>query len=157
MKFRLDEMTENVGEGFTHASFAETELGGEDEMIDKIAKDRYRKATLIVNRKCFCRFGRSRKIAFALLSRRKYETSRNRPNGRRLRIRRCAAGFRENQPIAKKIPPAAFTNQLLCVGWKKATPKSCNHFARNCQSTHNLSEERNRNMYGTRHAGSRQP
>ena len=42
----LDEMTENVGESYTHASFANTNLGGEDEMIAQIAKDRYRKATL---------------------------------------------------------------------------------------------------------------
>jgi RNA polymerase sigma-70 factor len=42
----LDEMTENVGEGFTHASFAEASLGGEDEMIDQIAKQRYKKATV---------------------------------------------------------------------------------------------------------------
>lgn len=42
----LDEMTENLGEGYTHSSFVETKLGGEEEMIEKIAKDRYRKATL---------------------------------------------------------------------------------------------------------------
>jgi RNA polymerase sigma-70 factor (ECF subfamily) len=43
----LDEMTENVGEGFTHSTFAESmKLGGEDEMIEKIARDRYRKATV---------------------------------------------------------------------------------------------------------------
>jgi len=42
----LDEMTENVGEGFVHASFAETSLGGEDEMIEQIAKQRYKKATV---------------------------------------------------------------------------------------------------------------
>ena len=42
----LDEMTENVGEGMAHASFAETAPGGEDEMIDHIAKERYRKATV---------------------------------------------------------------------------------------------------------------
>jgi RNA polymerase sigma-70 factor len=42
----LDEMTENVGESYAHASFANTKLGGEDEMIEQIAKDRYRKATL---------------------------------------------------------------------------------------------------------------
>lgn len=43
----LDEMTENVGEGYVHASFAsDVQLGGEDEMIEKISKDRYRKATL---------------------------------------------------------------------------------------------------------------
>jgi RNA polymerase sigma-70 factor len=42
----LDEMTENVGEGFVHASFAEAPLGGEDEMVEQIAKQRYRKATV---------------------------------------------------------------------------------------------------------------
>jgi len=42
----LDEMTENVGEGFAHASFAESAPGGENEMIDQIAKQRYRKATV---------------------------------------------------------------------------------------------------------------
>jgi RNA polymerase sigma-70 factor len=42
----LDEMTENVGEGFAHASFAEQSLGGEDEMIEQISKQRYKKATV---------------------------------------------------------------------------------------------------------------
>ena len=42
----LDEMTENIGEGMAHASFAEAAPGGEDEMIDHIAKERYRKATV---------------------------------------------------------------------------------------------------------------
>lgn len=42
----LDEMTENVGESYTHAHFANTNLGGETEMIEQISKDRYRKATL---------------------------------------------------------------------------------------------------------------
>ncbi len=42
----LDEMTENVGEGMAHASFAESAPGGEGEMIDHIAKERYRKVTV---------------------------------------------------------------------------------------------------------------
>lgn len=43
----LDEMTENVGEGHAHASFAESQqLGGEDDMIEEIARKRYRKATV---------------------------------------------------------------------------------------------------------------
>jgi RNA polymerase sigma-70 factor, ECF subfamily len=42
----LDEMTENVGEGTAHASFAEPPAGGEDEMIDHLAQNRYRSATL---------------------------------------------------------------------------------------------------------------
>lgn len=42
----LDEMTENVGEGQAHANFAEPAPGGEDEMLEKIERDRYRKATV---------------------------------------------------------------------------------------------------------------
>ena len=42
----LDEMTETVGEGAAHASFAVPPAGGEDEMIDDIARRRYRSATL---------------------------------------------------------------------------------------------------------------
>lgn len=42
----LDEMTENVGEGMAHASFAETAPGGEDEMMEHLARERYRKATV---------------------------------------------------------------------------------------------------------------
>ena len=42
----LDEMTENVGEGMAHASFATPARGGEHEMVDEIARDRYRTATL---------------------------------------------------------------------------------------------------------------
>ena len=43
----LDEMTETIGEGSAHSNFAETiSLGGEDEMIEHLAKERYRKATI---------------------------------------------------------------------------------------------------------------
>ncbi len=42
----LDQMTENVGEGHAHSSFAEKNLGGESEMIDDVARERYRKATV---------------------------------------------------------------------------------------------------------------
>ena len=42
----LDEMTENVGESYTQASFAEPSLGGEIEMLDHLTREKYRKATL---------------------------------------------------------------------------------------------------------------
>ncbi|MGI8556279.1 MAG: sigma-70 family RNA polymerase sigma factor [Pyrinomonadaceae bacterium] len=42
----LDEMTENVGESYTQASFAEPQLDGEIKMLDQLTRDRYRKATL---------------------------------------------------------------------------------------------------------------
>lgn len=42
----LDEMTENVGEGAAHANFAETAPDGEDQMMDHLARERYRKSTV---------------------------------------------------------------------------------------------------------------
>ena len=43
----LDEMTETIGDGAAHSNFAEQEKqGGEDEMLDEITHNRYRKATL---------------------------------------------------------------------------------------------------------------
>jgi RNA polymerase sigma-70 factor len=42
----LDEMTENVGEGAAHANFAEAAPDGEDQMMDHLARERYRKSTV---------------------------------------------------------------------------------------------------------------
>jgi RNA polymerase sigma-70 factor len=42
----LDEMTENVGEGAAHSSFAEAAPDGEDQMMDHLARERYRKSTV---------------------------------------------------------------------------------------------------------------
>jgi RNA polymerase sigma-70 factor len=41
----LDEMTENAGEGAAHANFANAAPGGDREVVDQIARDRYRTAT----------------------------------------------------------------------------------------------------------------
>src|SRR6185369_3028204 len=49
----LDEMTENIGEGAAHATFLEGAPGGENEMVDKIARDRYRAATVASIGKAF--------------------------------------------------------------------------------------------------------
>ena len=49
----LDEMTENVGEGMAHSNFAETNLGGESQMMEHLTYDNYRKATLVSIEKAF--------------------------------------------------------------------------------------------------------
>ncbi|MGI8811592.1 MAG: hypothetical protein ACR2IH_03575 [Pyrinomonadaceae bacterium] len=49
----LDEMTENVGDGPAHASFAVPAPGGEKEMIARLSEDRYRSATLSAIGKAF--------------------------------------------------------------------------------------------------------
>lgn len=42
----LDEMTETVGEGAAHTTFAVTPHRGEATMVDEIARDRYRRVTI---------------------------------------------------------------------------------------------------------------
>jgi RNA polymerase sigma-70 factor len=49
----LDEMTENVGESYTQASFAEPSLDGEEQMIDQLTRERYRRTTLEAIEKAF--------------------------------------------------------------------------------------------------------
>lgn len=43
----LDEMTENIGEGATHATFAVAPTGGEDAAFDELTRNRYRTATVM--------------------------------------------------------------------------------------------------------------
>jgi RNA polymerase sigma-70 factor len=43
----LDEMTENIGEGAAQANFAIPEIGGEDEMLVHLTRERYRKSTVL--------------------------------------------------------------------------------------------------------------
>ena len=42
----LDEMTETIGEASTHANFAAVPVSGESAMVEGIARDRYRQATV---------------------------------------------------------------------------------------------------------------
>jgi RNA polymerase sigma-70 factor len=58
----LDEMTENVGEGHAHSNFAETDLGGEDQMVDHISRKRYRKATVSSIEKAFAELDSHEKL-----------------------------------------------------------------------------------------------
>jgi RNA polymerase sigma-70 factor len=58
----LDEMTENVGEGHAHSNFAETDLGGEDQMVDEISRKRYRKATVSSIEKAFAELDSHEKL-----------------------------------------------------------------------------------------------
>ncbi len=58
----LDEMTENVGEGHAHSNFAEIDLGGEDQMIDHLSKQRYREATVSSIEKAFAELDSHEKL-----------------------------------------------------------------------------------------------
>lgn len=58
----LDEMTETVGEGAAHASFAKPPIDGESEMIEEISRERYRNATVNAIRNAFERLDPHEKL-----------------------------------------------------------------------------------------------
>lgn len=58
----LDEMTENVGEGYAHSNFADVDLGGEDQMIDGVTRNRYRKATISAIQNAFSNLDNHEKL-----------------------------------------------------------------------------------------------
>lgn len=58
----LDEMTEKVGEGYTHSTFAEPMLGGETEMLDHLTRERYRKATVTAIENAFATLDNHEKL-----------------------------------------------------------------------------------------------
>lgn len=58
----LDEMTENIGESQTQASFAEPAMENEVQMIDRLTRDRYRKTTLESIEKAFAELDHHEKL-----------------------------------------------------------------------------------------------
>lgn len=58
----LDEMTENVGESYVQASFAETPPDGESAMFDQLTRERYRKQTVSAIEEAFSELNNHEKL-----------------------------------------------------------------------------------------------
>lgn len=136
----LDEMTENVGEGYTHSSFAEMKLGGEDEMIEKIAKDRYRKATLNSIENAFARLDAHEKLLLL------YYHVEN------LKLREIAKlvespgsplrGWFQRKSATREKNPESKIHESTIMRWlEKSYARILQLFREELFSTHSLSEE----------------
>ena len=136
----LDEMTETVGEGFTHASFAETELGGENEMIDRITKDRYRKATLTAIEKAFADLDNHEKLLLL------YYHVEN------LKLREIAKmvenstsplrGWFQRKSANREKNPASRIHESTVMRWlEKSYEKVLHSFRTELHKSYNLSEK----------------
>ena len=136
----LDEMTETVGEGHTHASFAETKLGGEAEMIDQIARDRYRKATLTAIENAFAELGDHEKLLLL------YYHVEN------LKLREIARivedtdsplrGWFQRKSANREKNPASRIHESTVMRWlEKSYGKVLSSFRAELQKTHKLSEK----------------
>lgn len=137
----LDEMTENVGESYVHASFSEdVKLGGEDEMIEKIAKDRYRKATLTSIENAFGNLDNHEKL---LLLYYHVENLKLREIARM--VENTASPLRDwfqRRSATRDQNPETRIHESTIMRWlEKSYSKVLKKFRTELVQTHNLSEE----------------
>ncbi|MGI8641980.1 MAG: hypothetical protein ACR2MG_18780 [Pyrinomonadaceae bacterium] len=136
----LDEMTETVGEGYTHASFADTKLGGEDEMIDQIAKDRYRKATLTAIENAFASLDDHEKL---LLLYYHVENLKLREIARMVENSASPLrGWFQRKSVNREKNPASRIHESTVMRWlEKSYAKVLSFFRAELHNTHNLSDK----------------
>ena len=136
----LDEMTENVGEGYTHASFTEVNLGGESEMIEQIAKDRYRKATLSSIENAFANLDNHEKL---LLLYYHVENLKLREIARLVEnIESPLRGWFQRKSVSREENPATRIHESTIMRWlEKSYAKVLKTFRTELQATHKLSEK----------------
>lgn len=136
----LDEMTENVGEGYAHSSFAVANLGGEDEMIDHLAKDRYRKATLTAIENAFAALDSHEKLLLL------YYHVENLKLREIARLVESAAsplrGWFQRKSATREQNPASRIHESTIMRWlEKSYAKVLKTFRTELQTTHNLGEK----------------
>ncbi len=136
----LDEMTENVGEGYAHASFADVKLGGEGEMIEQIAKDRYRKATLSAIENAFANLDDHEKL---LLLYYHVENLKLREIARLVENTESPLrGWFQRKSVNREENPAIRTHESTIMRWlEKSYAKVLKAFRTELQTTYKLSEK----------------
>ena len=136
----LDEMTENVGESYTHASFVNTKLGGEGEMIEQIAKDRYRKATLKAIENAFAGLDDHEKL---LLLYYHVENLKLREIARMVENSASPLrGWFQRKSANRENNPDSRIHESTIMRWlEKSYAKVLKLFRTELRSIHNLSEE----------------
>jgi RNA polymerase sigma-70 factor len=136
----LDEMTETIGEGHAHSNFAEMKLGGENEMIDHLARDRYRKATLSAIENAFANLDDHEKLLLL------YYHVEN------LKLREIARmvenpvsplrGWFQRKSANRETNPESRIHESTIMRWlEKSYAKVLKTFRAELQTNHNLREE----------------
>ncbi len=136
----LDEMTENVGEGYAHASFADVKLGGEGEMIEQIARDRYRKATLSAIENAFANLDNHEKL---LLLYYHVESLKLREIARLVENTESPLrGWFQRKSASREENPATRIHESTIMRWlEKSYAKVLKMFRAELQTAHKLSEK----------------
>ncbi len=136
----LDEMTENVGEGFAHASFAEQSLGGEDEMIEQIAKQRYKKATVSAIETAFANLDAHEKL---LLLYYHVESMKLREIARLVESQNSPLRdwFQRKSPTREKNPESRIHESTIMRWLEKSYAKVLQLFRTELRAKHELRED----------------
>jgi RNA polymerase sigma factor (sigma-70 family) len=136
----LDEMTENMGEGYAHASFVDTNLGGEEEMIERLAKDRYRKATLASIENAFAGLDNHEKLLLLCYH---AESMKLREIARLVeKVDSPLRGWFQRKSASREENPSSRIHESTIMRWlEKSYTKILNGFRAELVSTHALNEE----------------
>ncbi|HQU82747.1 MAG TPA: hypothetical protein PKY59_06470 [Pyrinomonadaceae bacterium] len=137
----LDEMTETVGEGNAHAAFAESTMrGGEDEMIEHLAKERYRKATLSAIEKAFSSLDNHEKL---LLLYYHVESLRLREIARLVENEDSPLrGWFQRKSATREKEPSSRIHESTIMRWlEKSYAKVLQLFRAELESVHNFSAQ----------------
>jgi RNA polymerase sigma-70 factor len=137
----LDEMTETVGEGAAHASFADpTVLGGEEDMISHIAKDRYRGATLSALGNAFSTLEAHEKL---LLLYYHVENLKLREIARLVENEASPLrGWFQRKSQTREKDPASRIHESTVMRWlEKCYAKVLQTFRRELETTHGLNQD----------------
>lgn len=135
----LDEMTENVGEGLVHASFAEALSDDESKMIDEITKQRYKKATIAAIEKAFGSLDAHEKLLLLYyhvenLKLREIARLVENPNSP------LRSWFQRKSPSREKNPESRIHESTIMRWLEKSYTKVLQIFRAELHSTHGLSE-----------------
>lgn len=136
----LDEMNETVGEGYTHAAFAEMKLGGEAEMIDQLTKDRYRRATLSSIENSFANLDDHEKL---LLLYYHVENLKLREIARLVENAESPLrGWFQRKSATRETNPASRIHESTIMRWlEKSYAKVLQNFRQELQAEHKFGEE----------------
>ncbi len=136
----LDEMTENVGEGHAHSNFAEMDLGGEDQMMDQVTKDRYRNATVSAIQSAFTELDSHEKL---LLLYYHVENLKLREIARLVEVPTSPlrAWFQRKSAAREKNPRSKIHESTIMRWLEKTYKKVLKSFQEELNSKHNLKGE----------------
>lgn len=136
----LDEMTETVGEGAAHASFAEAPAGGEDQMISHITKERFRRATLSAIENAFAGLDAHEKL---LLLYYHVENMKLREIARLVENESSPlrGWFQRKSAVREKAPSSRIHESTIMRWLEKSYAKVLRDFRAELQSKHRLKEE----------------